>query len=114
MERVAVGLLGMGTVGGGVARLIRDRGDLIAARAGRRVALKWAAVRDPHKSRPIPLDGVEVVTDPRRVIDDPEVRVVVETMGGTDPTLGIVLDALAAGKDVVTANKALLAEHGRE
>jgi homoserine dehydrogenase len=114
MERVAVGLLGMGTVGGGVARLIRDRGDLIAARAGRRVALKWAVVRDPNKPRPVPLGEVEVVTDPRHVIDDPEVRVVVETMGGTDPTLGIVLDALAAGKDVVTANKALLAEHGRE
>ena len=62
----------------------------------------------------MPLEGVEVATDPARVIDDPEVQVVVETMGGTDPTLGVVLDALAAGKDVVTANKALLAEHGRE
>jgi homoserine dehydrogenase len=114
MERVAVGLLGVGTVGAGVARLVRERAGWIAARAGRRVELKWAVVRDVGKSRPAPLDGVEVVTDPRRVIDDPEVRVVIEAMGGVDPTLGVVLDALAAGKDVVTANKALLAEHGRE
>ncbi len=114
MERVAVGLLGVGTVGAGVARLIRDRADRIAARAGRRVDLRWAVVRDPGRPRPVSLDGVEVVTDPRRVIDDPGVQVVIETMGGTDPTLRLVLDALAAGKDVVTANKALLAEHGRE
>ncbi len=55
-----------------------------------------------------------IVTDPRRVIDDPEVDIVVETMGGIEPTLTLVLEALAAGKDVVTANKALLAEHGPE
>ncbi len=114
MERIAVGLLGVGTVGTGVARLIRDRAKVIAARAGRQVVLKWAVVRDVNKVRTAPLDGVEVVSDARRVIDDPEVKVVIETMGGTDPTLRIVLDALAAGKDVVTANKALLAEHGRE
>jgi homoserine dehydrogenase len=114
MERVAVGLLGVGTVGAGVARLIHDRADAIAARAGRRIDLKWAVVRDLARSRPVPLDGVQVVSDPRRVIDDPEVEVVIETMGGTGPTLRVVLDALAAGKDVVTANKALLAEHGRE
>jgi homoserine dehydrogenase len=114
MERVAVGLLGVGTVGAGVARLVRERAGRIAARAGRRVELKWAVVRDPSKPRAVSLDGVEVVTDPRRVIDDPDVQVVVETMGGTDPTLRVVLDTLAAGKDVVTANKALLAEHGRE
>src|SRR5438270_6974439 len=114
MERIAVGLLGVGTVGAGVARLVRERADVIAARAGRRIDLKWAVVRDPRKPRSVVLEGVEVVTDPRRVIDDPEVSVVVETMGGVDPTLGIVLDCLAAGKDVVTANKALLAEHGRE
>ena len=114
MERIAVGLLGVGTVGAGVARLIRDRAGRIAARAGRRIDLKWAVVRDAKKARSVPLDGVEVVTDPRCVIDDPEVSVVIETMGGVDPTLGVVLEALDAGKDVVTANKALLAEHGRE
>jgi homoserine dehydrogenase len=114
MERIAVGLLGVGTVGTGVARLLRERGDLIAGRAGKRVDLKRAVVRDLTKTRGGWLDGVDVVTDARRVIDDPEIKVVIETMGGTDPTLRFVLDALAAGKDVVTANKALLGEHGRE
>ena len=114
MERIAVGLLGLGTVGGGVARILREKADLIAGRAGAGVVLKWAVVRDVEKPRPVRLDGVAVVNDPYRAIHDPEVRVIIETMGGVDPTLRIVLDALAAGKDVVTANKALLAEHGRE
>ncbi len=114
MERMAVGLLGVGTVGAGVARLLAERAGPIAARAGRRIELKWAVVRDPSRPRPVSLEGVRVVTDPRRVLDDPEVGIVVETIGGVEPALAIVLDALAAGKDVVTANKALLAEHGRE
>ncbi len=114
MERIAVGLLGVGTVGSGVARLLGERADLITRRSGKRVDLKRAVVRDLGKSRGVSLDGVEVSDDPRRVIDDPEISVVIETMGGTHPTLGIVLDCLAAGKHVVTANKALLAEHGRE
>jgi homoserine dehydrogenase len=114
MEHVAVGLLGVGTVGSGVVRLLHEHGDRIARRAGRAIHLKWVLVRDPVKTRDAPLRETRVVTDPSRVLDDPEVSVVIETMGGIDPTLGIILDALAAGKDVVTANKALLAEHGPE
>src|SRR4051812_15687968 len=114
MERVAVGLLGLGTVGSGVARLFAEAADRIARRAGRRIELKWAVVRDPDRTRDVPLAGLRIVTDPRRVLDDPEVAIVVELMGGTDPALRLILDALAAGKDVVTANKALLAEHGVE
>jgi homoserine dehydrogenase len=114
MERVAVGLLGLGTVGTGVARLLDEASDRIARRAGRRLEWKWALVRDPRKARALGLPVDRIVTDPKIILDDPEVRIVVETMGGTDPTLAIVGDALAAGKDVVTANKALLAEHGPE
>jgi homoserine dehydrogenase len=114
MEQVAVGLLGVGTVGAGVVRLLNEHGDRVARRAGRRVALKWAVVRDTGKARNVPLRDTRLVNDPRRVVDDPEVSVVIETMGGTEPALGLTLDALAAGKDVVTANKALLAEHGPE
>src|SRR4051794_8860001 len=114
MERVAVGLLGLGTVGSGVAQLLCERGDRLARRSGRWIDLKWAVVRDPGKPRGVALPDVRVVTDARRVIDDPEVGIVVETMGGTEPALGLILDALAAGKDVVTANKALLAEYGPE
>ncbi|HEX8202339.1 MAG TPA: homoserine dehydrogenase, partial [Isosphaeraceae bacterium] len=85
-----------------------------ARRCGRRVELKWAVVRDPAKPRPVALPPERVVTDYRRVLADPEVAVVVELMGGTEPSRPIVLEALDAGKDVVTANKALLAEHGTE
>jgi homoserine dehydrogenase len=115
MERVGVGVgvLGLGTVGSGVARLLDEHGERIARRAGRRFDLKWALVRDPHRPREV-APGTRVVTEVRRILDDPEVGIVVETMGGIEPTLGIVLDALASGKDVVTANKALLAEHGPE
>jgi homoserine dehydrogenase len=114
MERVGVGLLGLGTVGSGVARLLDEQGDRVAHRAGgRRFDLRWVLVRDLAKSRAIP-SGTKVVSDPRPILDDPEVDVVVELMGGIEPALGIVLAALAAGKHVVTANKALLAEHGPE
>jgi len=114
VESVGVGLLGLGTVGSGVARLLRDQPARIARRAGRPVALRWAAVRDAARPRPTLPEGTRLVADVRRVLDDPAVAVVVEAMGGTDATLPVVLAALAAGKDVVTANKALLAEHGPE
>jgi homoserine dehydrogenase len=113
MERVAIGVLGLGTVGTGVARILGENRERIARRAGREIDVKWAVVRDRSKPRQALLPDARIVTDPRRVIDDPEVQIVVETMGGTDPALRLVLDALAAGKDVVTANKALLAEHGQ-
>ena len=114
MERLGVGLLGIGTVGGGVARLLEEGAGRIARRSGCRLELRRAAVRDLGKARSITLPPGRLVTDPRKVIDDPEIAIVVEAMGGTHPALELVLDALAAGKDVVTANKALLAEHGRE
>ena len=112
MERVAVGLLGLGTVGTGVARLLLDESDRIARRCGRRIELKWAAVRDLDKPRKVEFGATKVVNDARRVLDDPDVEVVIETMGGIEPALSLVLDALKSGKHVVTANKALLAEHG--
>ena len=114
MERVSVGLLGVGTVGSGVVRLLHEHADRVAHRAGRRIHLKCAVVRDLTKKRNAPLQDTPLVTDPYRVINDPEIAVVIETMGGVDPTRRIVLDALAAGKHVVTANKALIAEHGPE
>ncbi|HEV3168335.1 MAG TPA: homoserine dehydrogenase [Isosphaeraceae bacterium] len=114
MERVAVGLLGLGTVGAGVARLLNVAGERIARRTGRRIEVKWALVRDRDRRRDIPIAADRIVTDRRKILDDPEVAIVVELMGGVEPTLSVVLEALAAGKDVVTANKALLAERGPE
>jgi homoserine dehydrogenase len=112
MDRVGVGLLGLGTVGSGVVRILLESADRIGHRAGRRVELRAIAVRDLDKPRSVPLRGAPLTNDPRRVIDDPEISIVVETIGGSEPALSLLCDALAAGKDVVTANKALLAEHG--
>ncbi len=112
MKHVTIGLIGLGTVGTGVARLLTDHADRIARRAGRRIRWTWAAVRDLEKPRDCRLDGVWLTTDVTQVINDPDVDIIIETMGGTEPALEYVLAALAAGKHVVTANKALLAEHG--
>ncbi len=114
METLRVGLLGLGTVGGGAARLLLDEPDRIARRAGRPVRLTAVAVRDPHKPRSIDLAGVELTGDAHAVVADPAIDVIVETIGGTTAARALVLEALAAGKHVVTANKALLAEHGPE
>jgi homoserine dehydrogenase len=112
MHDVTIGLIGLGTVGTGVARLLTEHAERIRRRAGKAVRWKWAAVRDLRKSRGVSLEGVKLTADARQVIDDPEVEVVIETMGGTEPALEYILSALQAGKHVVTANKALLAEYG--
>ncbi|QDV33268.1 homoserine dehydrogenase [Tautonia plasticadhaerens] len=114
MQPVAIGLLGLGTVGAEVARLVMDREGAFARRVGRWVVLRKVAVRDPHKGRSLDLPIDRLSTDPVEVAGAPEVDVVVELMGGIEPARTAVLAALRAGKDVVTANKALLAEHGAE
>lgn len=114
MQKVSVGLVGLGTVGAGAARILTQHADRIARRAGCEIRCKWAVVRDLNKPREVDLEGVRVVDDVSRVIGDPEVDIVVEMIGGIDAARRIVLDSLAAGKHIVTANKALLAEHGSE
>ncbi len=114
MERIKVGMLGLGTVGSGVARLLLEQGERLRRRCGRRIELRSVLVREVDKERAVAVPPGLVVTDPRLVLDDPEVSVVIEAMGGIDPTLQLVREALSKGKDVVTANKALLAEHGPE
>ncbi len=114
MQRLAIGLLGLGTVGAGVARLLDSAGERIAMRSGRRIEIKSAVVRRLDRRRDCNLSVDTIVTSPREILDDPEISVVVEAMGGIEPALSWTLEALAAGKDVVTANKALLAEHGEE
>src|SRR4051812_35441535 len=98
MEQTTIGLIGLGTVGTGVARLLTEHADRIARRAGKSIRWKWAVVRDPGRPRDVPLDSVRITTDATRLIDDPEVDIVVELMGGLDPALRIVLASLAAGK----------------
>jgi homoserine dehydrogenase len=112
MKPVAVAILGLGTVGTGVARLLTEQTRRISRRAGRPVQWKWALVRDLGKARDVSLEDVQVTDDASQILDDPDVEVIIETMGGIQPALGLTLAALAAEKKVVTANKALLAEYG--
>lgn len=113
-DTLGIALIGCGTVGGGVARVLLAHGDRVARRAGRPLELRRVVVRDPAKPRDplIPLDIIS--TDIHAAINDPRVHVVVELIGGTGLAKKVVLDSLAAGKHVVTANKALLAASGAE
>jgi len=114
MEPFGIALIGCGTVGSGAAKLLLEHPERLAARAGRRLALKRIVVKDPAKERDPAIPAELISTDFREVLRDPSIHAVVEVVGGTGWARQAVLDALAAGKDVVTANKALLAEHGAE
>jgi homoserine dehydrogenase len=108
---LGVGLLGLGTVGSGVARVLLAKSDALERRIGRPVLICKVLVRDPHKSRAISLT-VPLVTDPLEVIDDPAVDIVVEVIGGEEPARTLILQAIERGKHVVTANKEVMAKHG--
>ena len=114
MNPVQVGLLGLGTVGGGTIQVLRRNRDEITRRAGRAIEVTCAAARDLDKPRGLPLDGIAITSDPLTVVNDPEIRIVVELIGGVEPARTLVLKAIANGKHVVTANKALIAIHGNE
>jgi homoserine dehydrogenase len=111
-KTVGVGLLGCGVVGGGVADLLLRNPEPYAHRVGRPVVLRAVAVRDPARDRDLPSDLL--VADPMAVVTDPAIQVVVEVMGGVEPARTLILEALRRGKSVVTANKEVLAKHGRE
>jgi len=114
VEKTKVGIIGLGTVGAGVARLLLDHGDRTGRHAGRVLWLEKAVVRDLNKARDCDLPDGVLTDDIDDVINDPEITVACELIGGVDTARQVVLDLLQAGKDVVTANKALLAEHGPE
>lgn len=115
MEPVRVGLAGLGIVGGGVVRLLKAQADLIEARCGQKIRIVAASARDLTRVRDLPLEGIRLVADPCHLANDPEIDVVVELIGGSDGVAReLVSAALAAGKPVITANKALLARHGVE
>jgi homoserine dehydrogenase len=109
---IGIGLLGLGTVGAGVAAILASptgRHPLVGE-----LALKRVAVRDLNRPRPIEFSGELLTTDPEAVVDDPSVDIVVEVMGGLEPARSLILRAIAAGKPVVTANKAVIARYGEE
>ena len=114
MTTLQVGLLGFGTVGAGVARLLIDSADRIRDRLGMGLNLKYVADIDLTTDRGVRLaDGV-LIDDAERVVNDPEVDIVIEMIGGEGIAKTLILQAIANGKHVVTANKALLAKHGKE
>lgn len=109
-----IGLAGFGNVGAGVYKNLEKNRILLQERTGRDIMVQRIAVRDPKKKRDIPLPSDKVTTKLEELIDDDEIELVVELIGGTDQAFDFVRDALGAGKNVVTGNKALLAERGRE
>ena len=109
-----LGLLGLGTVGCGVINLLRRNGDEIARRCGRSLNLVCASARDINKRRAADLDGISLHADPMAVVNDERVEIVLELIGGIEPARQLALATLRQGKRLVTANKALLAECGRE
>jgi len=113
-ERVVrVGLIGCGTVGSAVVRLLHEHADDIAMRAGCRLQVTRVAVRDTDRDRGLPLAPETFTDDPSLVVDDPDIDIVCELIGGVDPARELILRAFAAGKPVVTANKELLATQGQ-
>ena len=112
VRMIKVGLLGCGTVGGGVIQLLRANAAYLEARVGAPLDVVRVLVRDPEKERVAELDRARLTTDPEAILGDASIDVVVEVMGGLDPARGYLSRAIEAGKQIVTANKMLLAIHG--
>lgn len=111
---IGVSIMGCGAVGSNVARILSNEAAALSSRTGQDIRLRHILVRTIEKSRDAALPASLFTTEPAKLLQDPDTHVFVELAGGTDDAKSIILQALAAGKDVVTANKALLALHGRE
>ncbi len=111
---VYLGIMGLGTVGSGAVKILQQNFADITQRTGRRLAVKKVLVRNPDKPRPVTLPQGVLTTDPAEVLEDPEISIVVEVIGGISPAKEYILQAIHNGKHVVTANKELIAKEGRE
>ncbi len=109
---VGIGLLGMGVVGGGVARVLSEKAGRLGALVGSSLALEGALVRDSSKGRSYDLPQHLITTNVEDILENPRVEIIVEVMGGQDPALDYILKAISLGKHVVTANKEVMARHG--
>ena len=114
MNPVRVGVIGLGTVGGGTVNVLRRNAGEIARRAGRSIVITKASARDLHRDRICDTKDFELTTDPFAIVSDPDIDIVVELIGGESPAEELVVQAIKQGKHVVTANKALIALHGNE
>jgi len=114
VDTIGIAVCGCGTVGSGVVRVLTEQRERLTSRTGRQLQLRHVVVRQLDKPRPFRVPRELLSTDWRAAVRDPAVQVVVELIGGIEPARSLVLEALQAGKHVVTANKALLAHHGQE
>jgi homoserine dehydrogenase len=114
MRKIKVGIIGFGTIGSGVVKILASSRDLIRQRLGAEVEVVKIADLDITSDRGVEVNSGLLTTDAKEVIDNPDVGVVVELMGGYEPARSFMLQAIAGGKHVVTANKALIAKHGDE
>lgn len=114
MKPVKVGVLGLGTVGGGTVNVLKRNAAEIARRAGREIIITRASAKDLNKTRICDTQGIALTTDPFEIINDPEIEIVLELIGGAGPVKDMVLKAIENGKHVVTANKSLIALYGNE
>ena len=114
MNPVKVGLLGLGTVGGGTATILKRNAEEIARRAGRGIEIDFIATLEPERAAELGVENIRLTKDANEVVNDPNIDIVVELIGGYSPAKELVMAALDNGKHVVTANKALIAMHGDE
>ena len=114
MKPVKIGVLGLGTVGGGTVNVLKRNADEIARRAGREIVVTRASARDLTRQRICDTSDIELNTDPYKIVNDPEIDIVLELIGGDTLAKELVLKAIDNGKHIVTANKALIALHGNE
>ena len=114
VDTVKIGMLGMGTVGSGMAEILERNGGLLEEKTEMKLELRRVLVRDPAKPRPVKLPGRLYTTDANALLKDPSIDLVVELIGGIEPARGYIAEALQQGKFVVTANKDLIAQHGGE
>ncbi|MDZ7788027.1 MAG: homoserine dehydrogenase [Halofilum sp. (in: g-proteobacteria)] len=114
MNPVKIGLLGLGTVGSGTLTVLQRNADEIARRAGRGIVVSHASVRSRARLEGLATQDIRLSEDPRTVVDDPDVEVIIELIGGHEPAFELVMRAIENGKHVVTANKALIALQGNE
>ncbi len=114
MKPVKVGVLGLGTVGGGTVNVLKRNAEEIGRRAGREIVISRASARNLTQRRICDTQGIALTADPFEIVNDPDIDIVVELIGGYDLAKQLVMSAIANGKHVVTANKALIALHGNE
>jgi len=113
-ETIGIGLLGLGVVGGGVAKALRGKGETIARQAGSRLEIKGILERDPDKGPRLNIEPELLTTEAQKIINNPEIDIVIEALGGESPAWEYIRDAMLTGKHVVTANKEVMAKHGVE